>query len=149
MVLPAVSGLIGLSWGKNAINYNGEDSAVCEATTQLLASGLVHAKAVFFIDSQAAILALSSNIPTDCLNTIQCRIEIEELISYNWTVALQWVPSHVGILGNEKANQKVKQGAESSQPEVPLTLRRTNINISTYIDKCTNMTPKRKSFGKP
>ncbi|GFS76570.1 hypothetical protein TNCV_1621711 [Trichonephila clavipes] len=26
--------------------------------------------------------------------------------------------------GNEKADQKAKQGAESSQPEVPLTLKR-------------------------
>ncbi|GFT52412.1 uncharacterized protein TNCV_502411 [Trichonephila clavipes] len=68
--------------GKNATNYNGEVSAVYESTTQLLAAGLAPAKVVFFIDSQAAISALSSNTPTDCLNTIQCRTKIAELISY-------------------------------------------------------------------
>ncbi|GFV36739.1 reverse transcriptase [Trichonephila clavipes] len=35
------------------------------------------------------------------------------------------VPSHVGIPGNEKTEQKAKQEAGSSQLEVPLTLRRS------------------------
>ncbi|GFW60500.1 hypothetical protein TNCV_568481 [Trichonephila clavipes] len=37
-------------------------------------------------------------------------------------------------------NKKAKQGAESSQPEVPLSLRRAKSVISTYIDKCTSVT---------
>ncbi|GFV16898.1 reverse transcriptase [Trichonephila clavipes] len=115
----------------------------------LLSAGLAPAKAVFFIDSQAAILALSSNTPTDCLNRIQCRINITQLMTYGWTAALQWVPSHVGILGIERADQKAKQGAESSQPEVPLTLRRAKNIISTHIDKYTAMIQKTMSFRKP
>ncbi|GFW51361.1 reverse transcriptase [Trichonephila clavipes] len=77
------------------------------------------------MDSQAAILALNSNTPSDCFNTIQCRtkIVIQQLISYGWTTDLQWVPRHVGIPGNERADQKAKQGAESTQPKVPLVLR--------------------------
>ncbi|GFV34837.1 reverse transcriptase [Trichonephila clavipes] len=93
--------------------------------------------------------ALSSNKTTDCLNTIHCQTKISELISYGWTVALQWVPSHVWIPSNEFADQNAKQGAESSQPEVPLTLRRAKSIISTYIDKCTAVTQKTKSLGKP
>ncbi|GFT70938.1 reverse transcriptase [Trichonephila clavipes] len=104
-------------WEKKATNYDGEVLAVCEATTLLLVAGLGPAKVVFFIDSQAAILALSSNTPTDFLNTIQCRTKIVELISYGWTVALQYVPSYVGIPGNERADQKAKQGVKSSEPE--------------------------------
>ncbi|GFS62474.1 histone-lysine N-methyltransferase SETMAR [Trichonephila clavipes] len=70
-----------LAMGKNASNYDAEVLAVCEATTHLLSAGLAPAKVVF-IDSHAAIIALSNNTPTDCLNTIQCRTKIAELNSY-------------------------------------------------------------------
>ncbi|GFW51792.1 hypothetical protein TNCV_1187241 [Trichonephila clavipes] len=56
--------------------------------------------------------------------------------------ALQRVPSHVGIPGNENADQKAQQGTESSQPEVPLTLRRAKSITSTFIDKYTTVTRK-------
>ncbi|GFS64453.1 reverse transcriptase [Trichonephila clavipes] len=92
--------------GKNATKYDGAVLAICEAATQLLSVGLAPAKVVCFIDSQAAILALSSNTPTDCLNTIQCRTKMAELISYGWTAVLQWVPSHVEIPGNVKELSK-------------------------------------------
>ncbi|GFX42790.1 reverse transcriptase [Trichonephila clavipes] len=98
--------------------------------------------------SQAAILALSSKTTTDCINIIQCRTKIAELISYGRTTALLWAPSHVEIPDNERANQKAKQGAESNQLEVSLTLRRAKSIISTYIDKYIAMTQKTKSFGK-
>ncbi|GFW68648.1 reverse transcriptase [Trichonephila clavipes] len=60
-----------------------------------------------------------------------------------------WAPSHVGIPGNERADQKAKQGAESSQAEVLLTLRRPKSIISTFIDKYIILTQKIKSLGKP
>ncbi|GFS90298.1 reverse transcriptase [Trichonephila clavipes] len=116
---------------------------------QLLSAVQAPAKVVFFIDSQAAILALSSNTPTDCLNTIQCRTKIAELISYGLIVALQFVSCHAGILGNERADQKAKQEAESAQTEAPFTFKRAKSIISTYIDKYTVMTQKTKSYGKP
>ncbi|GFY16502.1 reverse transcriptase [Trichonephila clavipes] len=74
--------------------------------------------------------------------------EVSAIISYGWTVALQRDPSHVRIQGNEKADQKAKQGVESSQLEVTLTLRRAKSPIFTYIDKCSAMIQKTKSFGK-
>ncbi|GFW52838.1 hypothetical protein TNCV_2394171 [Trichonephila clavipes] len=41
------------------------------------------------------------------------------------------------------------RGALVAQPEVPLTLRRAKSIIPTHIDKCTAVTPKTKSLGKP
>ncbi|GFY00811.1 uncharacterized protein TNCV_2142031 [Trichonephila clavipes] len=49
-----------LAVGKNATNYDGEVLVVCEDKTHLLSAGLAPAKVIFFIESQAAILALSS-----------------------------------------------------------------------------------------
>ncbi|GFV73579.1 reverse transcriptase [Trichonephila clavipes] len=83
------------------------------------------------------------------LDMKKCRTKTAELISDGRTVALQCGPSHVGIPGKERANQKAKQGAESAQPEAPLTLRREKSIISLYIYKYTAMTQKTKSFGKP
>ncbi|GFV25001.1 reverse transcriptase [Trichonephila clavipes] len=106
--------------GKSATNDDYKVLAVCEDTAQLLAAGLAPVKVVSFLVFQT----LSSNTPNDCLNTIQYRTKVAELISYGWTVSLQCVSSHVGISDNERADQKAKNEAESSQPEVPLTLRR-------------------------
>ncbi|GFX65343.1 hypothetical protein TNCV_3168901 [Trichonephila clavipes] len=49
------------------------------------------------------------------------------------------------ILGFPAKRQPAKQ---SSEPEIPLHLQRNSI-ISTYIDKCTGVTPKQKSLRKP
>ncbi|GFX44144.1 uncharacterized protein TNCV_4119401 [Trichonephila clavipes] len=73
-----------LAVGKNVTNYDGEALAVFETTTHLLSAGLAPSKVIFFIDSQAAILALSGNIQTGCLKTIHCRNKSAELISYSW-----------------------------------------------------------------
>ncbi|GFX87941.1 uncharacterized protein TNCV_4374061 [Trichonephila clavipes] len=67
----------------------------------------------------------------------------------NWTVPLQWISSHVGIPSNERADQKDKQVAVSSQPEVPLTLRRAKSLITTCFDKCTSTAEETKSLRKP
>ncbi|GFW30116.1 reverse transcriptase [Trichonephila clavipes] len=61
--------------GKNASSCDGEISAVCEATIQMLTDGLAPAKVVFLIDSQAAISTLST--PTDCRHTIQCVLKLK------------------------------------------------------------------------
>ena len=35
-------------------------------------------------------------------------------------VYLQWIPSHIGIKGNETADQLAKQGASLPQPQNPV-----------------------------
>ncbi|GFS87936.1 hypothetical protein TNCV_3426861 [Trichonephila clavipes] len=49
-------------------------------------------------------------------------------------IVLQWVPIHVGISGNERADQKYKQEAELSQIEVLLTLRIAEHYIHIYCE---------------
>ncbi|GFT39220.1 reverse transcriptase [Trichonephila clavipes] len=135
-----------LAVGKNATNYDGEVLAFCGATTKLLSAGLASEKVVFFIDSQATILALSYNTPTECLNTIQCRTKITELILYGWTVALQWVSSHLGVSGNE-SRPRGQAGSRVIPTGSPLDSPKSI--ISTSIDKYTALTQKTKSLRKP
>ncbi|GIY89924.1 hypothetical protein CDAR_554011 [Caerostris darwini] len=65
-----------------------------------------------------AISALSNNSPTDSPVTV-----LAELLTIGWALHLQRVPCHVGVSGNERIDIIAKCGAESNQPEFPLTLR--------------------------
>ncbi|GFW31460.1 hypothetical protein TNCV_1288071 [Trichonephila clavipes] len=88
-----------LTVGKNAINYDGEVLAVCEATTQLLAADLASAKVAFFIDSQDAILALSSNTP------IQFSVELKLRSSSNMVALGPYSGSQV-MLGSPEMREQ-------------------------------------------
>ncbi|GFT42186.1 uncharacterized protein TNCV_1008611 [Trichonephila clavipes] len=72
----------------------------------------------------------------------------DELKSYTLERIEQRYPANE-ILSNERADQKAKQGAKLSQPEVPLTLRRAKSIISTFIDKYITLTQNTKILGKP
>ncbi|GFV49403.1 uncharacterized protein TNCV_1265321 [Trichonephila clavipes] len=54
----------------------------------------------------------------------------------------------LGFLGM-RADQKAKQGAESSQPKGLFTLRRAKSIISTFIEKYSIVTKNTKILGKP
>ena len=36
-------------------------------------------------------------------------------------IILQWIPSHCGIAGNERADQLAKEGSNMQQPDVPIS----------------------------
>ena len=41
----------------------------------------------------------------------------QQLLSNNCRVALQWIPAHCGVPGNEQANKLAKEGADIEQPD--------------------------------
>lgn len=53
------------------------------------------------MDSQAAIIALTTLAAADSYHIIQCHKLINELIEKNVRMVLQWIPS---LSGNEEAN---------------------------------------------
>ncbi|CAH1408431.1 unnamed protein product [Nezara viridula] len=75
--------------------------------------------AVLFIDSQAAILAVTST--NECLSSaiLECKSLLSNLTHRGTNVVLQWIPSHCGIPGNVEADILAKRGTDLPQPIHP------------------------------
>lgn len=119
--------------------YDGEVAAVVMAVEHLLQiPNPSLRRVVFLVDSQAAILALARNSDTDCELTLKCRRLLSELLENNWTVNFQWIPSHVGVPGNEKADDLAKLGASLPQARVATTLTTAKQIINSTCSKRTH-----------
>ena len=75
---------------------------------------------VIFTDSQSALQALENGQSGD-KGLSKLTMKFDQLMSKHETqIALQWIPGHAGIGGNEKADKLAKKGASLPQPENPV-----------------------------
>ena len=44
---------------------------------------------------------------------MECRSLLKQLANQNKTIAFQWVPSHIGVFGNEMADELAKKGTRT------------------------------------
>ena len=77
---------------------------------------------VIFSHSMSVLQALEnekqdSTLLTNITKTISTFMNIFEV-----EVTLQWIPSHCEIPGNERADTLAKKGAQSEQPNIPVSL---------------------------
>ncbi|XP_066902852.1 uncharacterized protein [Halyomorpha halys] len=63
-------------------------------------------------------------------------------------IALQWIPGHAGIDGNEQADKLAKRGCAENQPVLPLTYRTVKSLISSYCKDRTNARHQVQAEGK-
>lgn len=104
-----------ISTGKHCHNYDAEIQAIKLATNKLLNNTTLGPHpAVFLTDSRSALQALQSRKLPELQNLLA------ELCKQR-TVVLQWIPSHCGIPGNEKADQLAKEGSADRQTETTVT----------------------------
>ena len=109
---------ISIPAGKRCTNYKAEVLALLTASESLRETA---GKCIVFL--------------TDCLSTMQdlesgpTESQTQELLrtllylSGNNKVIIQWIPSHIGLFGNDKADSLAKQGGQMQQPEAPSSYR--------------------------
>ena len=75
-------------------------------------------KTVILTDSKAALQTLIFNAPDQPIHQL---LKDLQLLPHECTVALQWIPAHCGISGNERAD---RLGADNCNPCPPPLTRR-------------------------
>ena len=101
-----------------ASNFEGEVFAILLALERLAERD--DPNIVILVDSQAAIIAVTSNTETDLAAVLSCRQLIHKICNRSANLHFQWCPSHCGIVGNERADTLAKEGSNMLQPQRPL-----------------------------
>ncbi|KAJ9578040.1 hypothetical protein L9F63_025100, partial [Diploptera punctata] len=65
-----------------------------------------------FADSKVAIQAITSNQTPENETILECRKLLKYLNNQNKLIVFQWIPSHIGIVGNEIADGLAKKGTK-------------------------------------
>src|SRR5579871_1541437 len=110
--------------GKFCNNYQAEIAAInttlSTITKQFKQNAYEPSNIVIFTDSKSTLQALEDYLQTDNKEIILLAETIDTLqTSFNIKLTLQWIPGHVGIPGNEKADRLAKQGAAMEQINTP------------------------------
>nr|KAG5697608.1 hypothetical protein BaRGS_001033 [Batillaria attramentaria] len=112
--------------GRISSNYRAESTALLHAARALSKSDNPPPKIVFFTDCKSLLQGLQNPKSEQLLNTIKKTLQD---LSRRSTITLQWIPSHCGIIGNEKADALSKAGSKMQQFNHPVTYREAKIII--------------------
>ena len=96
-------------------NFEGEIEAIRIALTQLKNFVNHFQKAVIFCDSRAAIEAIAKLHDPKTNRVKNVQDEINSLQQNNKSITIQWIPSHCGLNGNERADLLAKKGTTIMQ----------------------------------
>ena len=114
------------SCGADRSNYEAEakaiDASLCNISKHFTEGTKAKKDIVVFSDAKSVLQALDSgkfnNVTIrELTKTIDCFIT-EHAIK----LTLQWIPGHVNVQGNERADTLAKQGASCPQPDVPTSI---------------------------
>ena len=93
--------------------YDAEGYALNKMARRMTLIGGPHKKIFIFVDNLGVVDSLFAPKPTDtCI--IDCIIALNELARLR-EVQVSWVPSHMGITGNELADDEAEEGALGSE----------------------------------
>ena len=97
--------------GRKCSNFKAETSAPQSAVAYIVE--MKPQKTVILTDSKAAVQPIISNTPDQPTHQL---LKDLQLLLLECTVALQWIPAHCGIPGNERADRLAKSGSQQLQP---------------------------------
>ena len=125
-----------IACGKHCSNYKAEVIAIDHAINAIHSQFTFNIKTptdiVIFTDSQSALLELQNCTETTDKDIASLANDIDRLLmQFNIHLTLQWIPGHIGIYGNEKADVLAKQGTAKEQPEIPVNLQTTRQILKT------------------
>ena len=112
--------------GSDRSNYEAEAEAIQASLQNISKHFKDKTKAkkdiVVFSDAKSVLQALDSGKHNNLtiknlIKTIDCL-----LTDHDINLTLQWIPGHVNIQGNERADTLAKQGASCPQPDVPTSM---------------------------
>ena len=89
--------------------FQAEVLAVTTAARESAVRAIPQEGITFFIDSQAAIKAITATEIKSKL--VKCCREELKVLGTQHKVSLYWVPGHEGIPGNEKADELAREGS--------------------------------------
>nr|XP_022335859.1 ribonuclease H1-like [Crassostrea virginica] len=97
--------------GLHCSNYKAEEEALLHAANYIINNAEAHEniQVVFLTDALSVLQALTNNKLPQLERTIYSIKSLKTVV--------QWIPSHCGIIGNEKADKLAKEGAKQDQEE--------------------------------
>ena len=119
--------------------YVAEVAAVKLAADIVKESGNTYEKGVIYLDSQAAAKGLTKpnkQLGQQILISVLEYIEAIKALTPN--ITLVWIPGHMEIVGNEKADEAAKEAAKSKKVDVNFThkpLKSSRSNVINQIVK--------------
>lgn len=107
-----------LPTGLNCTNYKAEVEALTQAANTIATRADQNTQVVFLTDALSVLQAYNNNRQPSLQKALN---NIKSL-----RTVLQWIPSHCGIEGNEKADELAKHGAEKEQEDNAVSLTELN-----------------------
>ncbi|GFX31443.1 uncharacterized protein LOC103524116 [Trichonephila clavipes] len=133
--------------GPLTTHFDGEVEAIHIALQQLAVRLPPIERPVILSDSTSALQALSNYNENNCLRVQNCR---ELLGKIKEKIVFQWVPSHCGLWGNERADFLAKKGTGILQNfRRDLTLHSTKLEIKRIFRESFRLTASRVARDKP
>jgi ribonuclease HI len=104
----------GIPTGLHCTNFRAEAEALVQAADTISRTTDHTMQVVFLTDALSVLQAINSNtLPdvTKALHNVKCH-----------RIVLQWIPSHCGVEGNERADRLAKAGASETQLDNKVTI---------------------------